>query len=271
MMNQYTHANRILWNAWTKIHEKSQFYDIQAFKAGGNTLKSIELDELGDVRGSSLLHLQCHFGQDTLSWARLGAQVTGVDLSDEAISLARSLAGELGLKARFICSDIYELPQVLEGQFDIVFTSYGVLAWLSDLPRWAGIIANFLKPGGIFYIVEIHPYAGTLDDWEKEPRLGIRYPYFQSGEPVMFEAETSYAEPDARHTEPIPNYQWEHGLGEILTALLEVGLQIQFLHEFPMTVFKQLPFMEACDGWWCLPQEMPSLPLLFSLKAIKPA
>jgi 2-polyprenyl-3-methyl-5-hydroxy-6-metoxy-1,4-benzoquinol methylase len=150
MMNQYTHANRILWNAWTKIHEKSQFYDIQAFKAGGNTLKSIELDELGDVRGSSLLHLQCHFGQDTLSWARLGAQVTGVDLSDEAISLARSLAGELGLKARFVCSDLYELPQVLKEQFDIVFTSYGVLAWLSDLPRWAGIIANFIKPGGYF-------------------------------------------------------------------------------------------------------------------------
>jgi SAM-dependent methyltransferase len=271
MMDQYTRANRILWNAWTKIHEKSQFYDIQAFKAGGNSLKVIELDELGDVRDRSLLHLQCHFGQDTLSWARLGAQVTGVDFSDEAISLARSLAGEIGLKARFICSDLYELPQVLEGQFDIVFTSYGVLAWLSDLPGWAAIIAHYLKPGGIFYIVEIHPYADTLDDWDEEPRLGIRYPYFQQDEPVMFEAETSYAEPDARHTEPIPNYQWNHSLGEVLNALLDVGLQIRFLHEFPMTVFKQLAFMVEREGWWYLPEGLPEIPLLFSMKAIKPA
>jgi SAM-dependent methyltransferase len=268
-MNDYTRANRRLWNAWTKIHEASEFYDNESFKAGRNTLRSIELEELGDVNGKSLLHLQCHFGQDTLSWAHLGAQVTGVDLSDEAISLAQSLAAELNLEACFICSDLYELPNVLDRQFDIVFTSYGVLAWLSDLPRWAEIIAQYLKPGGTFYIVEIHPFTDTLNDWEPEKNLSICYPYFQPNEPFTYDAETSYAEPDAKHTEPITNYQWSHSLGEIINALIEAGLQFQFLHEFPMTVFQHLPVMQERDGWWWLPEGSPELPFLFSLKATK--
>lgn len=273
-MNDHTQANRKLWNAWTKIHETSKFYDNESFKAGRNTLKPIELEELGNVSGKSLLHLQCHFGQDTLSWARLGAQVTGVDLSDEAIKLARSLAVEINLDARFICSDIYALPydfdEALSERFDIVFTSYGVLAWLGDLPRWAEIIAHYLKPGGIFYIVEIHPYADILDDWETELKLGIRYPYFQPSEPWVFHAETSYADPAAKHTEPITNYQWNHSMAEILNALIDAGLQIQFLHEFPMTVFAQLSFMEEKDGWYRLPEGMPEIPFLFSVKANKP-
>lgn len=269
-MTDYTQANRKLWNAWTKIHENSTFYDNVSFKAGRNTLKSIELEELGDVSRKSLLHLQCHFGQDTLSWARLGAQVTGVDFSDEAIALAQSLAAELNLEACFICSDIYELPDVLDEQFDIVFTSYGVLAWLSDLPRWTGIIAHYLKPGGTFYIVEIHPFTDTLNDWEPEKNLSICYSYFQPDEPMTYDAETSYAEPDARHTTPITNYQWSHSLGEILNALIGAGLQIQFLHEFPMTVFQHLPVMEERHGWWQLPEGSPELPFLFSVKATKP-
>jgi len=269
-MSEYTQANRKLWNAWTKIHENSDFYDNAGFLAGRNTLKSIEIEELGAVRGKSLLHLQCHFGQDTLSWARLGAKVTGVDLSDEAIQLAQSLAAALKLEARFICSNIYELNQALSEQFDIVFTSYGVLAWLDDLTRWADIIARHLKPGGTFYIVEIHPFTDTLNDWDTagEP-LSLAYPYFHPAEPFTYDAETSYAEPDAKHTEPITNYQWSHSLGEILNALIAVGLQIQFLHEFPMTVFQHIPVMEERDGWWRLPEGMPELPFLFSLKAVK--
>ena len=268
-MNEYTTANRKLWNAWTKIHENSEFYDNASFKAGRNTLRTIELEELGDVSGKSLLHLQCHFGQDTLSWARLGANVTGVDLSDEAIALAQSLAAELNLKAHFICSDIFELD--LHEQFDIVFTSYGVLAWLNDLPRWAEVIARHLKPGGTFYIVEIHPFTDTLNDWEAEKHLSICYSYFQPDEPMTYDAETSYAEPDAQHTEPITNYQWSHSLGEILNSLIDAGLQIQYLHEFPMTVFQHLPMMEERDDWWRLPEGSPELPFLFSLKANKPA
>jgi SAM-dependent methyltransferase len=269
-MKKYTQANRRLWNAWTKIHENSQFYDLEGFKAGANSLKSIEIEELGSVVGKTLLHLQCHFGQDTLSWARLGAKVTGIDLSDEAIYLAQNLAEELKINARFICSDIYDLPDVLDERFDIVFTSYGVLAWLPDLARWTEIISRFLQPGGIFYIVEIHPYASTLDDWETEPKLGIRYPYFMLAEPMSFDAETSYAEPDAQYTEPITNYQWNHSLGEILNALIKAGLRIEFFNEFPMTVYQQLSFMEQRDGWWYLPENLPALPLLFSIKATRP-
>ena len=270
-MNQYTQANRRLWNAWTKIHENSAFYDNASFLAGRNTLHFIELEELGDVSGKSLLHLQCHFGQDTLSWVRLGANVTGVDLADEAIKLARSLAAQLNLEARFICSDLYELPKVLDEQFDIVFTSYGVLAWLSDLMRWAEVIARHLKPGGTFYMVEIHPFTDTLNDWDRcGAPLSVAYPYFQTAEPFSYAAETSYAEPDAKHTDPITNYQWSHSLGEILNALIGAGLQIQFLHEFPMTVFQHLPIMEKREGWWRLPEGMPEIPFLFSLKAQKP-
>jgi 2-polyprenyl-3-methyl-5-hydroxy-6-metoxy-1,4-benzoquinol methylase len=269
-MNEYTNANRKLWNAWTKIHENSAFYDNESFKAGHNTLRSIELEELGNVSGKTLLHLQCHFGQDTLSWARLGAQVTGVDLAEEAIKLAGSLATELNLDARFICSDIYELSDVLDEKFDIVFTSYGVLAWLDDLTAWAEIIARHLKPGGTLYIVEIHPFTDTLNDWEPEQTLSVCYPYFLPAEPFVYDAETSYAEPDAKHTEPITNYQWSHSLGEIINAVIGAGLQIEFLHEFPMTVFRHLPLMEERDGWWRLPEGMPELPFLFSLKAKKP-
>ncbi len=268
-MSEYTNANRRLWNTWTRIHETSEHYDNEGFKAGRNTLKSIELEELGDVSGKSLLHLQCHFGQDTLSWARLGAKVIGVDLSDDAIKLAGLLAAELNLDAHFICSDIYELPDVLDERFDIVFTSYDVLAWLDDLNRWGEIIAHYIKPGGTFYIVEIHPYSDTLDDWETEPKLGIRYPYFLPAEPLVFDVETSYAEPDAKHTEPITNYQWNHSMAEILNALMDAGLHIQYLHEFPMTVFKQLPFMEEKDGWYRLPKNLPKIPFLFSVKATK--
>jgi len=268
-MNAYISANRKLWNAWTKIHKASPFYDNEGFKSGRNTLRSIELEEMGDVRGKSLLHLQCHFGQDSLSWARMGANVTGVDLSDEAIRLANSLARELNLDARFVCANIYDLNDVLDDQFDMVFTSYGVLAWLDDLTRWAEIIARHLKPGGIFYIVEIHPFTDTLNDWESEASLRIQYPYFHPPEPFVYDAETSYAEPNAKLTEPITNYQWSHSIGEILNTLISAGLQIQYLHEFPMTVFQHLPLMEERDGWWRLPEGMPELPFLFSIKAQK--
>ena len=271
-MDKYTQANRILWNAWTKIHEDSEFYNLTGFKAGQSSLKSIEVEELGDVGGKSLLHLQCHFGMDTLSWARLGAQVTGVDISDEAITLARSLAEELNLDARFVCADIYDLPKNLDGQFDIFFTSYGILCWLGDLTRWGQIIAHFLKPGGIFYIVEIHPFSDTLD-WQKDkPELSVRFPYFHVPEPESFDAETSYAGPDTQKTEPITNYQWFHSLSDIVNALIGAGLRIEFLHEFPVTVFQQLPFMKQnADGWWRLPEGLPEIPLLFSLEATKPA
>ena len=265
-MNEFEKVNRVLWDDWTPIHARSAFYDLAGFKAGKTSLRSIELMEVGDVSGNSLLHLQCHFGLDTLSWARRGAQVTGVDFSGRAIDLARSLSRETGLEARFICSDLYGLPDVLSDQFDIVFTSYGVLAWLADLTAWSRIIGRFLRPGGTFYIVEDHPFAQVFDNTGEAEDLQIAYPYFHSPEPLMLEEHGSYAEPGADiHA---VSYQWDHTLGEIVNSLIGAGLTIEFLHEFPYSSYAKVPFMEQdADGWWWLKVRRSAIPLTFSLKA----
>ncbi|HNU87071.1 MAG TPA: class I SAM-dependent methyltransferase, partial [Ferruginibacter sp.] len=153
----YFEENKKSWNKRTGVHKDSAFYDLDGFKKGTSSLTKIELNELGDVKGKTLLHLQCHFGMDTMSWEREGAIVTGVDLSDEAIKLANEVKNELGLKAQFICSNVYDLKEHLDKKFDIVFTSYGTIGWLPDLDKWADTVSYFLKPGGTFYIVDFHP------------------------------------------------------------------------------------------------------------------
>src|SRR6187551_1118010 len=160
----YLDINKASWNQRTAVHVASDFYGVDAFVKGKSSLQQIELGLLGDVAGKSILHLQCHFGQDTLSLARLGAKVTGVDLSDVAITEARKLARELGLSTDFICCNVYDLPQQLEQQFDVVFTSYGAIGWLPDLDRWAQIVRRFLKPGGRLVLVEFHPFVWMFDD-----------------------------------------------------------------------------------------------------------
>lgn len=167
-MNDYLQANQQLWNEWTALHEQAPRYKLAGFKAGASTLRPVERAELTNVTGKRLLHLQCHFGLDTLSWARQGAAVTDVDLSVRSIVLARSLSAELQIPATFVCADVLDLANVLTGQYEIIFTSYGVLNWLRDLPRWATVIAHFLQPGGIFYMVEFHPFGLSsvqTNDW----------------------------------------------------------------------------------------------------------
>jgi len=235
-LERFRTANLALWDELTAIHERSAFYDVEGFLAGRERLGPIELAELApDVPGRSLLHLQCHFGLDTLCWARHGARVTGVDFSGAAIALARRLASEAGLPATFVESDLYELPRRLSERFDIVYTSWGVLIWLPDLERWARLIADFLAPGGVFYIAEFHPIAFTLDDGSHEAVAGRDF-YFHRAQPHAWENDGSgsYAEPSARVAAPI-QYEWNHPLGEIVTALLEAGLRIDYLHEFPYT------------------------------------
>jgi len=259
-----THINRSLWNHWTRLHAGSPFYDLEGFKAGKSSLKPVEREELGDVAGKSLLHLQCHFGMDTLSWAREGAVATGVDFSPEAIALAQSLSRELGIPAEFLCAELYDLPQVLHRQFDVVFTSYGVLAWLPDLPRWAEVIAHFLKPGGTFYVVEFHPLVGMLDDAGER----LAYPYSHNPEPMAFEVRGSYAEPEADFSHRA--YEWAHGLGEVVTALLSAGLRLEFLHEFPYSVYNCFPFLEESEpGRYVLKGQGVSVPLTFSVRATR--
>ena len=173
-------ANLALWNHWTKVHEKSAFYDVEGFKAGATSLWPVEREELGPLvhEGTTLLHLQCHFGLDTLSWARLGAEVVGLDLSDEAIALARRLADEVGLsgRAEFVCADLYDADAHLgDRRFDVVFVSWGAIEWLPDLERWAGIIARHLRPGGTFYMAEIHPFGYALDEVPGEHDVQVEY------------------------------------------------------------------------------------------------
>lgn len=264
-MDEFLKSNRALWDAWTRIHVKSKFYDVDAFKRGENRLDAIVREGVGDVRGKSLLHLQCHFGLDTLTWARLGAQVTGADFSQEAIKHARQLAQETGIAAQFVCVNIYDLPNVLTGQFDIVFTSHGVLTWLPDLPAWGKVIAHFLKPGGLVYICEAHPTAYIFDD-EYPDDLRVRYPYFHSNEPGSSIVKGSYADRDA-DVHGI-EYFWSFSMSDVINSLIQAGLRITELREYDFVSWQMFPFMEQdADGWWRLPEKFPRLPLMFALKA----
>jgi len=264
-MDKYIRGNLELWNELTPIHARSAFYDLDGFKKGKCTLESNELEEVGDVREKSLLHLQCHFGMDTISWARLGADATGVDFSDQAIALARNLSKETRVKTDFICSDIYKLPAVLNKKFDIVFTSRGVLCWLPDLANWARVISHFLKPGGFFYIVEGHPFMMVFDE-KDAGELKVRYSYFHAPEPDKWEPESDYADKDAMVTHP--SYEWSHNLSAVINSLINAGLRIEFLHEFPDITYKQFPFLEEYKTrHWRIKGGV--IPLTFSLKAVK--
>jgi len=267
-MDEYRSANRALWNEWVKINARSEMYALDKFKAGGSSLHQLELSELGEVSGKSLLHLQCHFGMDTLSWARRGAQVTGADFSPEGVALASALSQELNIPARFVCSDLYDLPQHLAGQFEIVYTSYGVLTWLPDLRGWAQVVAHFLKPGGVFYIAEFHPFAMVYQD--DAPELRIGYPYF-SNEVIACEVAGSYADRTAEMRQKV-SYEWAYPLGEVVTSLIEAGMQLEFLHEFPYATYNMFPFLEkAEDGNWYLPAKAQTIPLMFSIRAHCPS
>ena len=263
--------NRANWNERTRVHAASDFYDVAGFKAGRMTLSQFERAGVGDVRGKSLLHLQCHFGLDTLSWARLGAKATGIDISDDAIQLARDLNDEVGLDARFVRSDVYDLPQALDAEFDIVYTAMGVLAWLPDLDGWAQVVSRYLKPGGLFYLLEIHPTSQIFDDETavgSHRHLRVRYGYFPDPEGLSF----SGGAPSYAGDEPIesPCHEWQHSIAEILTALLRAGLRLTSFAEHPATLYRQFPGMiQGDDGLWRLPFDGGFLPLVFELTATK--
>jgi SAM-dependent methyltransferase len=275
-LQPYFIANRESWNKRTAVHASSSFYDLEAFKKGRTSLNKIELDELGEVTGKSMLHLQCHFGMDTLSWARRGARVTGVDFSDEAIKLAREINDELGLDAKFICSNVYDLVAGSEsrgrsyspldeggGWADIVFTSYGTIGWLPDLEKWAAVIAHFLKPGGVFYIVDFHPVLWMMDEKFEH----IKYSYFNA-DTIREETSGTYTNRDAviRSVE----YSWNHPLSELFTALLKNNLSIVHFHEFPFSPYPCFDHVEqGADGMWRITGMDEKMPMLYSIKAVK--
>jgi SAM-dependent methyltransferase len=268
-MDSAMKANLDWWNEVVGVHAHGDTYGLESFKAGMSRLTYLEREEVGDVAGKSLLHLQCHFGLDTLSWARLGATVTGVDSSENAIALARSLAEEGGLDATFVHSDLYDLPHALSGQFDIVYTSYGVIGWLPDLLPWGSIIAHFLKPGGFFYIAEGHPFMWLLDDTSAD--FKVAHSYF-SRDPIREEVEGSYSDKTARMEHTV-TYGWNHTFSEIFTSLLSAGLRIDFLHEFPFCAWDNFPDMVLGEDKFNRmkdPHKEHMIPMTFSLKATKP-
>lgn len=261
-MENYIEKNKDAWNQKTPVHIASEFYDMVGFMKGKSSLNEIELHLLGDIKGKSILHLQCHFGQDTLSLARMGAQVTGVDLSDKAIEKASQLAKDLDLDARFICCNIYDLPAHLNETFDIVYTSYGTIGWLPDLEPWGKLIAQFLKPAGKFVFVEFHPVMWMYDN----DFTHVAYSYFKA-DPIIEITEGTYADTAAPlQTETI---SWNHSLGEVLSVLIKQGLHITDFQEYDYSPYK-LHHMEAIEeNRYVISQFGPKVPLVFSVCAKK--
>lgn len=258
--NDFFKANQHAWDLRTDWHIGSDFYDVAAWKAGKEALTPIELREVGDVKGKRLLHLQCHFGQDTLSWARRGASVTGCDFSENAIEQAKKLAGELQLEADFVCCNVYDLPVHLEGQFDIVFTTYGVIGWLPDLGPWAKVVKHFLKPGGFFYLAEFHPVVWMFDDQFTK----FQYPYHNSGV-ITTEGSGSYAAPEeeTRYVE----HGWNHSISEVLNALLQAGLHLEFFNEYPYSPYPCFAnTVQGEDGFYRIKGLEGIIPMVYSLK-----
>ena len=259
----YRDVNRELWNNKVEAHLASEFYNQQAFMKGENSLNSIELDLMGDVEGLKILHLQCHFGQDSLSLARMGAQVTGADLSDKAIAAAQQINADLDLQVKFIAADLYELPNHLEEQFDIVFTSYGTIGWLPDLDRWAAVINHFLKPGGRFIFAEFHPVVWIFDD----DFTYIKYPYFNRG--IISETEEgTYAD---READLQQNYiSWNHPLDEVISALLKQGLSLNKFQEFDYSPYNCFNNTEQVGPkQWRIKSLGAKIPMVYALEAKK--
>jgi SAM-dependent methyltransferase len=259
----YLAINKESWNNKTEIHLVSDFYDVAGFLTGNTSLNSIELTLLGDVTEKEILHLQCHFGQDTISLQRLGAEVTGVDLSDQSIASAKELADKAGVATAFICCDVYDLPNHLNKQFDMVFTSYGAIGWLPDLDKWASVIAHFLKPGGKLVFAEFHPVVWMFDNDFKQ----IEYNYFNTG-PIIETESGTYTNPDA----PIKQTSvcWNHGMGEVINSLIRNGLEINVLDEYnysPYNCFKETIAIEPKK--YRIKHLEDKIPMVYALVATK--
>jgi ubiquinone/menaquinone biosynthesis C-methylase UbiE len=260
---RFFEANKDAWNKRTGVHKDSAFYDLEGFKAGKTSLMPIELKELGDVAGKSLLHLQCHFGMDTLSWAREGATVTGVDLSDDAIAIANELSNELDIAATFIASNVYDLADHLDKQFDIVYTSYGVVGWLPDLEKWAAIVERFLKPGGTFYMVEFHPVVWMMDEDFKY----IKYAY-HNAETIAEKQTGTYT--DRYAAIEYEEYSWNHSLSEVINPLIRNGIRIEHLNEFPFSCYNCFNnLVQGDDGFWRVRGIENKIPMMYSVKGSK--
>lgn len=259
MATDYLEMNRVAWDRRAATHFDSKFYDLPSFLAGETSLREIEMAELGDVSGKSLLHLQCHFGMDTLSWARMGATCTGVDLSPVAIKKARELTQELKLNSEFVCTDVYSFQRSGSAPYDIVFTSYGAVCWLPDLNQWAQVIASNLAVGGRFYIAEFHPIYDLL----------AGYSYFTQQQPDV-EEEGTYTENGADAIARLAT--WAHPMSSVINALVGVGIQIERVSEFPFSPYNCFKGMvEREPGRFYLSHKGNDVPIVYSITGRKVA
>ncbi|WP_342669061.1 class I SAM-dependent methyltransferase [Actinomadura oligospora] len=263
--DEYLDVNRELWDERVPIHVRSDFYDVAGFRAGEDALRDFETAEVGDVSRRTLAHLQCHFGLDTLSWARRGATVTGLDFSEPAIEAARGIAAETGLDARFVVSDVYAARQALGATYDIVYTGLGALCWLPDLRRWAETVAALLNPGGFLYLSEFHPFADTLDD---ETGTTVTYDYFDRA-PQEWNESGTYTDRDAK-TSKNRSISFQHGIGDVVSAVIAAGLRLEFLHEHDHTLFARHANLEKNGQRYRLPEGSPRVPMMYSLRATRP-
>jgi 2-polyprenyl-3-methyl-5-hydroxy-6-metoxy-1,4-benzoquinol methylase len=259
-----TDLNRRWWDERVPLHVESAFYDVDAFRAGTDPPHSVwALDEVGDVNGLDVVHLQCHFGMDTLALARRGARVTGLDFSGPAVDQARALAAELGIEATFVQADVHDAVAALGRTYDVVFTGIGALNWLPSVDRWTRVVASLLRPGGFLYLAEIHPFSLVFADGEQR----IAYPYREHEEPTLIDEPGTYADREAP-TVHNRTTEWNHGIGEIVTALIDGGLVLEFLHERVETFYDSTGWLaERSPGRWGAPEG--ELPLLYSLRARK--
>ena len=273
-MDKERKANLANWNDRVPIHLESAEYNVKGFIQNPSHIsKIVDFDrtEMGSVQGKTLLHLQCHIGTDTLSWARLGADVTGIDFSDRAIEAANHLSRECGTPGRFVVSELYDSPSAINEKFDIVYTGVGAICWLPDIYGWARIIDGFLKPGGVFYVRDGHPVMWSLA-WETpDDAYKIIYPYFEAGGPIREDENSTYAGDGT--IENKTTYGYSHGLGETINSLLKVGFEIEFVNEHTFCDWQGIrQLVQGEDGRWRMPPGQRHLvPLMFSIRTRKPA
>lgn len=266
---EWRELNRAWWDERVPIHVGGDFYRADAFVADpeASTLHSFDVEEVGDVAGRSLVHLQCHFGLDTLSWARRGARVTGLDFSPAAVAAAADTATRAGLDADFVVADVYDAIEALGGRtFDVVYTGLGALNWLPDVARWAAVAAALVAPGGLLYLAEFHPIHQVMADDD----LRVENPYFHDG-PMEWDEPGTYADLTA-DTRANRTHQWTHGLGAVVSSVVAAGLAVEQLHELDYTLFPRWPFLvrDPAARVYRMPEDRPSLPLMYTLRARRP-
>jgi SAM-dependent methyltransferase len=273
-MEGYADVNRASWDERVPAHVASTDYQVSRFADDPGFLSEVvrfDLPRLGDIRGLRGVHLQCHIGTDTISLARLGASMTGLDFSAPAVAAAQDLADRTGADARFVQADVYAAPDLLgRNEFGLVYTGIGALCWLPDIRRWAGVVAALLAPGGRLFLREGHPMLWALADEREDGLLVVDHPYFERPEPMVFDDDSSYATTDVVFENTV-THEWNHGLAEIITALMDAGLELTALTEHDSAPWAPFPGMmeKAADGEWRLADRPWRLPCTYTLQAVR--